>query len=462
MNIACRITNLQEEYTQLFNANRALLQAGAPDAFNKLREKAIEVFASKGIPSNKVEAYKYTNLQPFFKGTLTLATSGDAAMTETTPHFHCEVPELETHNVFLVNGWFAAEDKNFQLPKGVYVGSIREAATKYPEVISNHYGTAANWKEDGNTALNTAFAQDGAFIYVEKGTVLDKPIQVVNIMTGDDDRLAFQRNLIVVEANAQVKVMLCDHTTSPKKFAINTVTEVFAEENSVCDVYNIQNQHNFTTQVQGLFVKQKKYSNVLTNNLTLHSGITRNNIHVTMDDEDCESHVYGLYLNDKNQHVDNFTFIDHAKANCQSFELFKGVMDDSASAAFTGKVLVRKDAQKTNAFQSNNNLLITENAKINSKPQLEIYADDVKCSHGATVGQLDDEAMFYLRARGISQSEARVLLMFAFAYEVIEKIRVEPLKEQIRGLVEKRFRGEFDKCESCVVCGQQGASVSCL
>ncbi|MCU4162671.1 Fe-S cluster assembly protein SufD [Carboxylicivirga caseinilyticus] len=462
MNVACRIVNLQEEYIKLFNDQKSLLQSGAPKKMNSLRDDALKIFEEKGIPSNKVEAYKYTNLQPYFKGSLNVAFTNDAAHNDITQHFHCEVPQLNTYNVFLVNGWFSAKDSDLNLPDGVIVCSMQEAEQKAPDVFEKYYGETAPMKEDSLVAMNTAFAQDGAFIYVPKGVVLDKPIQLVNIMTGDEDRLAFQRNLIVVDENAQLKVMLCDHTMSSQRFVINTVTEVFAKENSVFDVYNVQNQHNLTTQVQGIYVHQKKNSNILTNNLTLHAGIARNNVNVTMDDDHCESHVYGLYLSDKNQHVDNSTFINHAKPDCQSFELFKGVMDDSATGAFSGRVYVAQDAQRTNAYQSNNNLLLTDNAKINSKPQLEIYADDVKCSHGATVGQLDDEAMFYLRARGINKEEGRILLMFAFAYEVIEKIRVEPLKEQIRGLVEKRFRGEFDKCDSCVVCGQPGSNASCL
>lgn len=462
MNKTCRIVNLQEEYSQIYKENISLLKDGAPHKMNALRDRAFETFMDKGIPSNKVEEYKYTNLQPYFKGTLDIALSAEAAINGSATTFNCGVPNLDTHNLFLINGWFANQDEANNLPKGVVVGSLKEKAAEYPEVFEKYYGEHTIGSSDAMASMNTAFAQDGAFIYVPKGVVVEKPIQLVNIMTGDQDRLVFQRNLIVVEENAQAKVMLCDHTISPQKFVINNLTEIFVDENSVFDIYNVQNQHNLTTQVSGMYINQKKHSNVLTNSLTLHSGVTRNNIRVTMDDENCESHVYGLYLNDKNQHVDNYSFIDHARPNCQSFELFKGVMDDSASGAFTGRVLVRPDAQQTNAYQSNNNLLLTENAKINSKPQLEIYADDVKCSHGATVGQLDDDAMFYLRARGINESEGRILLMFAFAYEVIEKIRVEPLKENIRDLVEKRFRGEFDKCDSCVVCGQQGTTVSCL
>ena len=462
MNKTCRIVNLQEEYSRLYKENYTLLENGAPSKMNALRASAFEVFEKKGIPSNKVEDYKYTNLQPYFKGTLDVALSSEAAFNGSETTFNCDVPELDTHNVFLINGWYSHQNEENDLPPGLIVGSIREKAVEYPEIFEKYYGETASAGNDAMAAMNTAFAQDGAFIYVPEGVVVEKPIQLLNIMNGTNDRLVFQRNLIVVEDHAQVKVMLCDHTVTPQKFAVNNLTEVFANAHSVFDIYNVQNQHNLTTQVSGLFIHQKKHSNILTNNLTLHSGVTRNNIRITADDEHCESHVYGLYLSDKNQHIDNFSFIDHAKPNCRSFELFKGVLDDSATGVFTGRVLVRPDAQQTNAYQSNNNLLLTENAKINSKPQLEIYADDVKCSHGATVGRLDDEAMFYLRTRGINENEAQILLMFAFAYEVIEKIRVEPLKENIRNLVEKRFRGEFDKCDSCVVCGQQDAGVSCF
>ncbi|TAJ12944.1 Fe-S cluster assembly protein SufD [Marinilabiliaceae bacterium JC017] len=463
MTVTSQIVNLQEEYLALYNQNEAHLLNGAPDRMNELRQEAIGHFERLGIPSNKVEEYRYTNLQPFFKGTLSIGFSNEQLGVKLGDIFQCDVPELESYPVFLVNGWYSFQNvKDFGLPEGVIMGSIAEIGKKHPELLEKYYGTAANMDRDGLIAMNTAFAQDGLFLYVPKGVVVDKAIQIVNIMTGDVDRLAFQRNLVIMEENSQARIMVCEHTLSPNKYVINSVTEVIACENAVCDIYNVQNQHNLTTQVASTFIRQKAYSNVVTNNLTLHAGVARNNVVVTMEEEHCESHIYGLYLTDKNQHVDNFSFVDHAKPDCLSTELFKGVLDDRATGAFAGRVLVRKDAQRTNAYQTNKNLLLTEDAKINSKPQLEIYADDVKCSHGATVGQLDDAAMFYLRSRGVSEAEARILLMYAFAYEVIEKIRVEPLREQIRGLVEKRFRGELDKCDSCVVCGQLGNSLTCL
>jgi Fe-S cluster assembly protein SufD len=220
------------------------------------------------------------------------------------------------------------------------------------------------------------------------------------------------------------------------------------------DFCNLQNQHNRTAQVGGYCFNQETGSILSANFITLHAGTARNNIFVRMNGEHAENNISGLYLCDKNQHVDNYTFIDHAAPDCTTRELFKGVMDDASTAVFTGKIKVRPDAQRTNAYQSNNNLLLTGDARINTNPQLEIYADDLKCSHGATIGQLDENALFYMRQRGISREEANILLQYAFAYEVIEKIKLPVLKEQIRSLVEKRFRGHLDKCDSCVLCKQ--------
>jgi len=237
---------------------------------------------------------------------------------------------------------------------------------------------------------------------------------------------------------------------------MNSVTEIHVAEKANLDFCTMQNQHNNTAQVGGYYFNQEKESVLYANFITLNTGIARNNIFARLGGAYAESFLSGLYLCDKNQHVDNFTFIDHTVPDCYSNELFKGVLDDSATAAFTGKIMVRPDAQHSNAYQTNNNLLLTNNARINTKPQLEIYADDVKCSHGATIGQLDDNALFYMRSRGISREEAYILLQFAFAYEIIEKIKVPALKEQIRVLIEKRFRGKLDKCDSCVLCGQLG------
>lgn len=462
MNTIGQATDVNAQFVNFFETNRGSFTKGAHEKVNRLREKALKAFSKLGIPGSKNENYKYTNLQPFFKGDAATQLQPLKAKDINIDAFKCEVPQLETHQVYVVNGWFVKSHPLADLPKGVEISSFGQFSAKHPELIEKYYGEAAPLDTDGMVALNTLMAQDGFVVYVPKRTVIESPIQIVNIMVGDEDSYINQRNLVIVEEDSEAKVMVCDHTLTSQKFAINSVTEVFVGERSIFDIYGLQSQHNYTTQVAGTYVRQQSQSTVMNNTLTLHAGIARNNVSLHMDGEHAESHAYGLYVTDKNQHVDNFTFIDHAVPNCFSSELFKGVLDDYSSGAFTGRILVRPDAQKTNAYQSNKSLLLTNDAKVNTKPQLEIYADDVKCSHGATVGQLDENSMFYLRSRGLGKEEARILLMYAFAYEVIEKIKVEPLKEQIRGLVEKRFRGELDKCESCVVCGQLGHKLSCL
>ncbi|MBN2744734.1 MAG: Fe-S cluster assembly protein SufD [Marinilabiliaceae bacterium] len=462
MNVTEILSGLTEALVNTYQQHAATLAENHAAVVNRLRESALPAFVKMGIPNNKVEDYKYTNLQPLFAGNFEFFPHADTDMHITTEAFRCDVPDLQSHLIFLVNGAFAGVSNKNNLPKGVEISSFKEFATHRAQIVEQYYGQAAPLHHDGIVALNTLLASDGYAIYIPKGVVIEEPLQIVNILTGDTDRLVIQRNLIVVEEDALVRIMVCDHTLSASRFVANTVTEVFVDQRAIFDLYNLQNQHNLTTQIAGTYIRQKANSNVMSNNITLHTGVARNNIHVHMDDEHCESHVYGLYLNDKSQHVDNYVFMDHAKPNCFSSELFKGVIDDYASAAFTGRILVQRDAQKTNAYQSCNNLLLTSDAKVNTKPQLEIYADDVKCSHGATVGQIDENAMFYLRSRGLSPEEARILLMYAFAYEVVEKIRVEPLKEQIRTLVEKRFRGELDKCDACVLCDSKARTAGCM
>lgn len=436
----------------LYEAHRDVIEKDSSSLVNAARQSAVQAFARLGIPSNKTEAYKYTNLQDWFKTDMAAAWANPGLKDRVEEVFKCEVDAIDAHTIFVVNGHYQHSTNNDSLPHGVLLGSFASLSKQYPDIVEQYYAKYAPTEEDGLVAFNTMCAVDGVFIYIPRNKVVEKPIQIVNLLSGDEDAMVFQRNLIVVEEGAQVRVLLCDHTLSSNRFVVNSVTEGHVSERGSLDFYNIQNQHNGTVQVGGYYFNQEADSVLNANYFTLNTGIARNNIFMRLNGSHAGNHLSGLYLTDKNQHVDNFTFIHHAVPDCESNELFKGVMDDSSTGAFTGRILVAPDAQRTNAYQSNNNLLLTDNAKINTRPQLEIYADDVKCSHGATVGQLDENALFYLRARGISKDEALILLMYAFAYEVIEKIKVPALQEQIRELVEKRFRGELDKCDSCIIC----------
>jgi Fe-S cluster assembly protein SufD len=455
MSIDTKSIDLRDRYTDFFYKNLDHLKNGLPEYINNKREPAIQNFQKRGIPHKKIEAYKYTDLNPAFEQDLRTYIQPKKIDFDLNDIFKCDVPELDTHVVLLLNGWFY-EQKTPQkeLPNGVIISSFREAANKYPELIKKHYNQYADSEKESLTALNTAFAQDGVFVYVPGGKVMDKPVQIINLLMDEEAGMSQHRNLFVLEKSSEAKVIVCDHTLSRQNFLTNSVTEVYAGQNSHLDFVRVQNEHNGSTQISNIYVNQEKDSNVLTNTISLHGGLIRNNYNLRLNGENCENQTLGLYLTDRGQHIDSYVHMDHAVPNCRSNQLFKGVLDDYATGAFNGRILVRQDAQKTEAYQANNNILLTDDAKMNSKPQLEIYADDVKCSHGGTSGQLNKDAMFYLRSRGIPYKEAQLLLMYAFAHEIIGQIKIKPLQDRIHELVEKRLRGDLSRCNYCEMqCG---------
>ncbi len=364
--------------------------------------------------------------------------------------FKCDIPQLDTLLLLVRNGWFhSLRNENYTLPEGVLVGSLAEMAFQHPEVVEPWYAKLAETGEDPMVALNTAYAQDGFFIYIPRNVRLEKPIQVINLLESNQDTFVTQRNLVVVEPGAEVKLILCDHTLNINRYLSNTVTEVFAGENSVVDVCSVQNQHNGAASVHSLFIRQKRESRVTNHSITLHGGMVRNNLKAILDGPHCEAHLYGMAFIDRKQHVDNSLQVIHAVPDCQSNQHYKNVLDDESTGAFSGRIHVLRDAQRTNAYQRNNSLLLTDKAMMQAKPQLIIEADDVKCSHGATVGQIDEDALFYLRSRGIEESQARLMLMNAFSYEVVQQIRIDPLRDRISELVDKRLRGDVGRCHEC-------------
>ena len=367
--------------------------------------------------------------------------------------FKCDVPNMSTSLYFVVNdGFYSKALPASHLPEGVLFGSLKEMAEKYPELVGKYYGKLADTSQDGVTAFNTAFAQDGVLLYVPKNVSVERPIQLVNILRGDVDFLVNRRVLIVLEEGAQARMLMCDHAMDNVNFLATQVIEVFVGANAFFDLYELEETHTSTVRISNLYVKQEANSNVLLNGMTLYNGTTRNTTEVLLAGEGAEIRLCGMAIEDKNQHVDNHTTIDHAVPNCTSNELFKYVLDDQSVGAFSGLVLVRPGAQHTSSQQTNRNLCATRDARMYTQPQLEIYADDVKCSHGATVGQLDENALFYMRQRGIPEREARLLLMFAFVNEVVDTIRLDALRDRLHLLVEKRFRGELNKCQGCGIC----------
>ena len=445
--------NIEKQYIELYDQYHSLIDSHASPILNALREKAMSDFRVTGFPSPNDEEYKHTNIPDLFAPDYGLNLNRLEIPVNPYEVFRCDVPNLSTLLYFVVNdSFYTKENPKVKLPEGVLIGSLNEMARSHPDLVQRYYGKQACTQNDGIVALNTAFVQDGFFLYVPKGVIIEKPIQLINILRGAADFMVNRRLLIILEEGAQARLLVCDHTMDKKKFLSSQVTEIYAGKNAVFDYYDIEESSLNTNRITSTFVDQAEKSNVLINGITLHNGTTRNNYRMTFSGEHAEAHLCGMAIADKKQSVDNHTFIDHAVPHCTSNELFKYVLNDSSTGSFSGRILVREGAQKTSAYQTNRNLCATKEAHMYTKPQLEIYADDVKCSHGATVGQLDENALFYLRSRGIPEAEARMLLMFAFTNDVIENVRMDALKDRLRQLVEKRFRGELDKCAGCNIC----------
>lgn len=443
----------EKQYIDLYNQCKGMINKHAPQVLNDLRDKAFDDFCRQGFPSKKVERYKYTDMQKIFEPNYGLNLNRLEIPVNPYDVFKCDVPNLSTSLYFVVNDCFY--DKMLpkcSLAEGVIVGSLSKVATEHPELVAKYYGKIANTGDDAVTALNTMLSQDGLMVYVPKNVKVEKAIQVINILRSDVDLMVNRRVLIVMEQGSEAKFLFCDHAADDRNFLATQVIEAFVGENAKLDLYCLEETHYKNTRVSNVYIEQQANSVVNHNVITLHNGITRNRLDLVFKGDGAECFANGCVIGDKSQHIDNNTLIDHQVGHCTSHQLYKYVLGDEAVGAFAGRILVRKDAQKTSSNEINQNLCTTKKARMFTQPMLEIYADDVKCSHGSTVGQLNDAAMFYMRQRGISEKEAKLLLEFAFVNEVVDQIQLEPLKERLRYLVEKRFRGELNKCEGCKLC----------
>lgn len=444
----------EKQYTDLYRQCREMIMAHSSAPLNAVRDAAFEDFGRLGFPDRKSERYRYTDIQALFGPDYGLNLNRLEIPVDPYKAFRCDVPNLSTSLYFVLNDGFygKARPKGHVLPDGVIVDSLSKVAAERPDFIEKYYSRLAKTEDDGITALNTMLAQDGLLVYVPKGIVVDKAVQVINILRSDVDLMVNRRVLIIVEENAEIKLLFCDHAADDHNFLATQVIEAYVGENAGLDLYCLEETHAKNVRVSNVFIEQQRSSRVNHNVITLHNGITRNRTDLVFRGEGAECGLYGCVIADKRQHVDNNTLIDHSAPHCTSSQLYKYVLDDEATGAFAGRVLVRHGAQKTASEMRNQNLCATREARMYTQPVLEIYADDVKCAHGSTVGQLNDAALFYMRQRGISLKEARLLLEFAFVNEVIDMMRLEPLRDRLHYLVEKRFRGELSKCEGCKLC----------
>ena len=427
--------------------------ADANNNINRVRSEAFEFFQESGLPTHKDEKWRNSLLTKGYNENYHLDISATPFEKSVSEIFECEIHGYHAQVVSMLNGRYY--DKNAdslqKLENGVVIGSILVAQRELPELFNKHFGMIANHKQDGFSAINSALFKDGVFIYVPDGVEVEKAIQLIKMINRDEKLMINARNLIVLGRNSKVSFMHCDDSVNHFSAFINTLTEIYVGENASLDLYKMQNINNDTSLLNNTYIYQERNSRTKVNVITLNGGKIRNELHVNLDGEGAETDLNGIYLMDNKQHIDNQVFVRHSVPNCYSSELFKGVLDDEASAIFNGYIYVARDAQQTNAFQRNNNILMTPQAQIDTMPFLEIYADDVKCSHGATVGQLDEDALFYLMQRGINRDDARLLLMYAFASEVTSKISIDALRNSFEDMIKKRLRGELSICEKCVL-----------
>jgi len=472
----------EQQYIELYQQARQTIFDHAPAAMNAVRDRAFENFRRQGFPSQKVERYKYTDIGQLFAPDYGLNLSRLQIPVDPYEAFRCDVPNLSTSLYFVVNDMFYRGERrevrgerndrgerrevrgeretittaSASLPPGVIIGSMCD----HPDIVGRYYARLAKTGEDAVTALNTMLAQDGLLVYVPRGVRVERAVQVVNILKATPrhaqrqvaDLMVNRRVLIVVEEDAEIKLLFCDHTADDRRFLATQVIEAFVGERASLDLYCMEETHARNVRVSNVYIQQQRQSRVCHNIITLHNGITRNRLDLTLDGEGAECGCYGCVIADKQQHVDNNTLITHRASHCTSNQLYKYVLDGQAIGAFAGRVLVEHGAQQTVSQMTNQNLTATADARMYTQPMLEIYADDVKCAHGSTVGQLNDAALFYMQQRGISLAEARLLLQNAFICEVVDKMQLSPLRERLHYLVEKRFRGELSRCEGCRMC----------
>ena len=448
--------DLEEPYKKIYRDYQNVLCGKSTDVLNSQRAKAYALFDKVGFPTIKTEAYRHTNLQEALAVDYGMNINRVNPVVNAKDLFKCQVQGINSYVFFVVNDTFYCPDENLKdleelRSMGVMVGSLAEYAKNEPEVVAKFYNKQ-ELKKDPFVAFNTVFAQDGFFLYVPKNVKLPRPVQLISVMYAGAPLMANERDLIVLEEGSQAQLLVCTHTVGETQTFANRVTEVYVGENATYDHYKLEGTNAKTVSVGSVYIRQEANSNVLVNDITLQNGVSRNNIVMDLEGEGCESQLCGMAVTDKKEHIDNFTILNHNKPKCKSNEMYKYVLDGESTGVFSGRIYVEPGAQKTEAYQVNRNVCLKPTARMFTQPQLEIYADDVKCSHGASTGVMDDNAMFYLRSRGIPEAEAKMLLMYAFVNDVVENVRIEAVKEKIKQMVEMRFRGELSKCSGCSVC----------
>ena len=405
---------------------------------HEIRTEALENFEKLGFPSKKLEAWKYTSLNAVLKNDFSIFPDKEVTvdLADVKKYF---IHDIDSYKVVFIDGKYSSFLSE-TTHDGIDVCLMSAALTKskYKIIVENYFNKVA--KQDNLTSLNTAFATEGVYIHIPRNTEVEKPIQIINFTTGSEAATMLQpRNLIVVEQNAHVQIIERHQSLTSNPVLTNAVTEVFAAKDATVDIYKIQNDVENASLVDNCFIEQKSNSIVSVHTFSFGGNITRNNLNFYQRGEHIDSILKGITIIEGKQHIDHHTLVHHIEPNCESHQDYKGIYDERSTGVFNGKVIVNKEAQKTNASQKNNNVLVSDKATINAKPQLEIFADDVKCSHGCTIGQLDDDALFYMQQRGIPEKEGKALLMYAFANTVLESVKIPEVKSRITKIIANKL-----------------------
>ena len=438
-------THPEDRFVSAFQVHHRRALNGTTAGIANRRAAAIERFAELGLPTHKQEAWKYTNISKELEHPYTLSITAETPDLSEDAIAPFLIDDLDAHRLVLVNGRFDANLSDVgDLPNGVIVTNLEAAGDEHADLVDAHYGQYADAEEEPFVALNTAFVQDGVFVYIPRGTMLEKPVFVLHVTATDGDLMIQPRNLFVAEDGAAARVIEAQASLTDTQTFTNAVTEAYVGADGNFDHYLVQNAGDHASQVQTLAAYQEHDSVFDTHTTTLSGKVIRNNLTITPDGTHCESHLFGLNLSRDQMHVDNHTLVDHVEADCFSNELYKNILTDEAKGVFNGKVFVHRDSQRINAYQSNKSLVLTNTARMYAKPELEIYADDVQCSHGATTGQIDPEGLFYLRSRGLSEEKARILMLQAFAQDVIDEIKDDALRASLTETLRERFASYMD------------------
>lgn len=440
------------QYIELFDSHRATIEAKSAEVMNLCRQDARNRLEGKRLPQKGTEGYEKTSIEDMFAPDFGVNINRVNIPVDVSLSFKCDVPNMSTIMAFVVNDSFVPSSTlHNKMPQGVIIDSLAKVATENPQLVGRYYNQLAD-NDNEAVALNTMLAQDGVMIYVPRGVVMERPIQLVNIFNSAAPLMGVRRLVIVVEEGAKAQLLICDHTqNSEYRYLSSQVIEAFVGQNASLDIYDIEESSDTTSRYSQLYARQERDSRVIVNGVTLTGGVTRNDYHIELVGDNCTSTLGGMAIGSGHQHIDNNSDVRHLSAHCNSNQQFKYVLDEESTGAFEGAIYVAPGAQFTEAYQSNRNLLASKSARMHTKPQLEIYNDEVKCSHGATTGQLDADALFYMRSRGIPEQEARTMLMQAFMVDVIDMVKMEGLRDRLRHLVEKRFYGQQASCADCGV-----------